>query len=422
MNLKSTSSFAWSVVGVSFITLALTYAVWYSFSIFFVSLLKEFHWTRSVASGAFSIFVIFHGISGPLAGSMVNHHGPRIVLLLGSLFLGGGLVLCSFTQTWWQFYIFFGVIAAAGVGATGWVPNTTIIQDVFRVKRGLAMGIISSGVGVGILVCVPLFQFLIIRLGWQKTYQIMAFSIPLIISAMAALFLKKPPRLSFLQDTEAPPLSREIKNSSTMAKSWELSWTFRQAMTTKQFWLLGLSFFLGAFAVHSILTHHVAFLIDQGMEKLTASSIVGILGIVSVGGKILWGVLSDRIGREITYTAGIICLALGISLLIIYDISPRFFLPYSYAFFFGMGYAATATLSPLITADFFAGQSYGSIFGTLFILNGIGGALGTWFAGFLYDRIGSYIPSFITMIVFSLLACLIIWLAAPRKIRIQQDR
>lgn len=422
MDLKSTSNFAWSVVGVSFITLALTYAVWYSFSIFFVSLLKEFHWTRSVASGAFSIFVIFHGISGPLSGSMVNRHGPRIVLLLGSLFLGGGLILCSFTQTWWQFYIFFGVIAAAGVGATGWVPNTTMIQDVFRVKRGLAMGIISSGVGVGILVCVPLFQFLIIRLGWQKTYQIIAFSIPLIISAMAALFLKKPPRLSFLQDTKAPRLSREIKNSLPVAKSGGMSWTIRQAMTTKQFWLLGLSFFLGAFAVHSILTHHVAFLIDQGLEKLTASSIVGILGIVSVGGKILWGVLSDRIGREITYTAGIICLALGISLLIIYEMSPRFFLPYSYAFFFGMGYAATATLSPLIAADFFAGHAYGSIFGTLFILNGIGGALGVWFAGFSYDRIGSYIPSFITMIAFSLFACLSIWLAAPRKIRIQQDR
>lgn len=98
MDLKPTSTFAWSIVGVSFVTLALTYAVWYSFSIFFVSLLKEFYWTRSVASGAFSIFVIFHGISGPLAGSMVNRHGPRIVLLLGSLFLGGGLILCSFTQ------------------------------------------------------------------------------------------------------------------------------------------------------------------------------------------------------------------------------------------------------------------------------------------------------------------------------------
>jgi cyanate permease len=85
-----------------------------------------------------------------------------------------------------------------------------------------------------------------------------------------------------------------------------------------------------------------------------------------------------------------------------------------------MGYAVTATLSPLITADFFAGGAYGSIFGTLFILNGMGGALGAWFAGFLHDRTGSYIPSFITMIIFSFLACLGIWWAAPRKVRIQE--
>ena len=420
MNLKLHSNFAWSIVGVSFTTLALTYSVWYSFSIFFVSLLKEFHWTRAIASGAFSIFVIFHGISGPLAGGLVNRHGPKIVLLLGSLFLGGGLLLCSFIQTWWQFYIFFGVIAATGVGATGWVPNTTIIQEVFKVKRGLAMGIISSGIGVGILVCVPIFQLLIIRSGWRTTYQIMALFIPLIIVTVATLFLKKPLQASPPQDAEAQVFSNEIKSSLAAAEPWKKSWTFQQAINTKEFWLLGFSFFLGAFAVHSILTHHVAFFTDQGMEKMIASSIVGILGIVSVGGKIFWGVLSDRIGRESTYTAGIICLAIGISLLIIYDISPRFFLPYSYAFFFGMGYAATATLSPLITADFFSGKSYGIIFGTLFILNAIGTALGAWFAGFLYDGIGSYIPSFITMIIFSLLACVSIWLAAPRKVRIQQ--
>ncbi len=418
MGLKPTPNFAWYIVGVSFVTLGITYSVWYSFSVFFVSLLKEFHWARSVLSGAFSIFVIFHGISGPLAGSMVNRYGSRIVLLLGSLFLAGGLFLCSLTQTWWQFYIYFGVITATGVGATGWVPNTTMIQDVFKVKRGLAMGIISSGIGVGILVCVPIFQFLIIHLGWRMTYQVMALSIPLIIFIMATLFLKKPPRQGFLQDTKTLGPPGKIKSHPSLIESREISWTLRQAMITSHFWLLGLSFFLGAFTVHSILTHHVAFLTDQGMEKMAASSIVGIVGIVSVGGKIFWGVLSDKMGREATYTAGIICLTLGISLLIIFDMSPHFALPYSYAFFFGMGYAVTATLSPLITADFFAGGAYGSIFGTLFILNGIGGALGAWFAGFVHDKTGSYIPSFVTMIIFSFLACLTIWWAGPRKLRI----
>lgn len=237
---------------------------------------------------------------------------------------------------------------------------------------------------------------------------------------MATLFLKKPLRPRLLQHLEAPPSSREIRSSLTMDKSREISWTPRQAMLTKQFWFLGLSFFLGAFTVHSILTHHGAFLIDQGIEKMIASSIVGILGVISVGGKIFWAVLSDRLGRETTYSAGIICLMFGIGFLIIFDISPHFSLPYFYALFFGMGYSVTAALSPIITADFFAGQAYGSIFGTLFILNGMGGALGAWFTGSLHDRTGSYVPSFITMIIFSFLACLTIWWAGPRKLRTQQ--
>lgn len=107
MNQKTTLDFSWSIVGVSFIILALAYGVWYSFPVFFTALLKEFHWTRSTASGAFSVFVIFHSLTGPFVGSMVNRLGPRIVILLGSFCLGGGLTLSSFTQTWWQFYIFF---------------------------------------------------------------------------------------------------------------------------------------------------------------------------------------------------------------------------------------------------------------------------------------------------------------------------
>ena len=80
------------------------------------------------------------------------------------------------------------------------------------------------------------------------------------------------------------------------------------------------------------------------------------LGVVGVGGKILWGFLSDRIGRKATYTIGNVCLILGITFLIIFDISPSSSLPYFYALFFGMGYAVVATLPPLVTADFFSGQ------------------------------------------------------------------
>ncbi|MCK5554562.1 MAG: MFS transporter, partial [Deltaproteobacteria bacterium] len=216
---------------------------------------------------------------------------------------------------------------------------------------------------------------------------------------------------------------REIISSATrdplvVNEEWvSQSWTIRRAITTKQFWLLSISFALGAFTMQAILAHQVAFLVDHRVETLFASYIVGIVGIASVGGKILWGTLSDKIGREVTFTVGIICSICGIIFLIIFSVLPSPILPYFYGVFFGMGYAAAAALPPIIAADFFEGEAYRGIFGTLILLNGVGGASGAWFAGFLHDQVGTYIPVFIILIASVLFSCLNIWRAAPRKIR-----
>ncbi len=421
MKEKGSFNFGWIIVGISFITLALAYGVWYSFSVFFVALLGEFGWSRSLAAGAFSLFVIVHSVIGPFVGGTVDRFGPRRVILLGSLILGMGLALSSLTNTWWHYYIFFGVITAVGVGLIGWVPNTTIIQRWFKVNRGLAIGIISSGIGIGILVCVPSVQYLISRVGWRMAYRIMACFIPLIVAPMAITLLKKPPQMASPRDTRFS--EREIISSATrdplvVDEEWvSQSWTIRRAITTKQFWLLSISFSLGAFTMQAILAHQVAFLVDHRVETLFASYIVGIVGIASVGGKILWGTLSDKIGREVTFTVGITCSICGIIFLIVFSVLPSPILPYFYGVFFGMGYAAAAALPPIIAADFFEGEAYGGIFGTLILLNGVGGASGAWFAGFFHDQVGTYIPVFIILIACVLFSCLNIWRAAPRKIR-----
>jgi MFS family permease len=415
---KSPWQFGWIIVGVSFVTLGLVYGVWYAFSVFFVALLKEFGWSRSVGAGAFSICIIMSHVISPFVGGMVYSIGPKKVIVLGSLILGVGLALCSFTQTWWQFYIFFGVITAIGIGTAGWVPNIMIIQDWFKEKKGLATGIISSGIGIGILVCVPFVQYLIIRLGWRMAYQVLALFIPLIIISMAVAFLKKPP-----QAPESPPMEvgippAFIKDPLIVNEEWvSRSWSVRQALRTKQFWFLGISFFLGNLITQSVFTHQVAFLVDHGMKALFASYVVGLIGIMSVGGKILWAGLSDKIGREITYTMGITCSMLSMILLILFSVFPLPTMTYFFALFFALGYAVTATHPPLITADIFGGQAFGTIFGSLMILNGIGGAFGAWFAGFIYDMAGSYLPVFVILIIFALFSSLSIWSAAPRKIR-----
>jgi OFA family oxalate/formate antiporter-like MFS transporter len=417
MKERNAIHFGWFIVGSSFFTLALVYGIWYSFSVFFVALLKEFGWSRSIGAGAFSLFIIFSAIIGPFVGNMVSSAKPRRVILGGALILGIGLALCSLTQTWWQFYIFFGLITAVGLGATGWVPHTTIIQQWFKEKRGLATGIISAGIGIGILACVPSVQYLIILLGWRMAYRTMAIFIPLVVISMALLFLKTPPQTGF-HSIEVEISLKTTKDPLVVNEKWVSQlWTVQKAIRTRPFWLLAISFFLGSFIIQSVFAHQVAFFVDRGLEALLASYIVGIVGIVSLGGKILWATLSDKIGREITYTMGIICSILGMIWLILFNLLPSSSLPYFYAIFFGMGYAVQAALPPLITADFFEGQGYGGIFGILMIFVGIGGAFGVWFAGFLYDQIGSYVPVFILTILCAFFSCLNIWWAAPGKIR-----
>jgi MFS family permease len=416
MKENSSSNFGWVIVGISFVILALTYGVWYSFSVFFVALLREFGWSRSTGAGAFSLFIVIQSVVGPFAGAMVDRLGPRAVILSGSLLLGAGLALSSMIQTWWQFYLFFGVITAVGLGTTGWIANSTIVQQWFQEKRGLAVGIISAGIGVGILICTPVAQYLINRVGWRTTYLIMACVVPLVNSSMAMPFLKRPPHVSPLQPAEKTPSHTAITSSWILDKEWaSRSWTVKDAMATKQFWLLTFSFFVTGISTQSILTHHVVFFVDKGLEPLRASYIVGMLGIVSMGGKILWGMMSDRKGREVTCFVGVVCAVCGLVSLITYNSSTLPVLPYSYAFFFGMGYAAAAVLPPIITADFFAGRSYGGIFGAIMVLNGLGGALGAWLAGFIHDHLHSYLLVFIIMIACFLAAGYAIWVVAPRK-------
>lgn len=416
MNSKKPFGFAWVIVGVSFMTLGLTYGVMYCFSVFFVALLKEFHWSRSVGAGAYSFCLILHHLIGPVVGRMVDRFGPRWVILLGCLALCMGLTLCSLIQTWWQFYLFFGVLTAVGIAGTGWVTNTTLIHYWFREKRGLPMGIISAGIGFGILLCVPMAQSFIDRVGWRVTYRIMASIVPGVIALMAILFLRKTPQFSSSRSAKQEIQSSRPKNH--IALSQELTsplWTIRQVMSIRQFWILFFAFLLGNLCIHTMLTHQVAFFVDRGTDALHASYILGWVGFATMGAKILLGVLSDRIGRKGAYMVGVSLGVCGVLSLIVFNYSPWSILPYCYAFFFAMGYAATTVLPPVITGDLSEGKAFARVFGTLTIANGLGAAFGTWVAGFIHDQVNSYLPAFILVIACFFLSAFLICKVTPQK-------
>ena len=120
-----------TAVAVTFVTLGLTYGIWYSYSVFLVALLRDFGWSRSVVAGAFSLFVMVHGLSGPVLGWLVERFGPRRVIVTGA-----ALALAAETRAAWQLYLAFGVIAAAGVSSTGWVPSVILVRGWFPSRIG----------------------------------------------------------------------------------------------------------------------------------------------------------------------------------------------------------------------------------------------------------------------------------------------
>src|SRR5512138_1470366 len=147
---RSPSARGWIVVAGTFVNLAMVYGIWYSYSVFLVAMLREFGWSRSTVAGAFSVFVMVHGLFSPFNGWLVGRIGPRRVILAGGLLSGLGVILAAETTNWWHLYLAFGGVAAIGVACAGWVPSIVLVRKWFPNRVGTALGVSSAGIGIGI--------------------------------------------------------------------------------------------------------------------------------------------------------------------------------------------------------------------------------------------------------------------------------
>jgi MFS family permease len=184
---------------------------------------------------------------------------------------------------------------------------------------------------------------------------------------------------------------------------------------TWRFWGTGAVFFAGSAATQMLLVHQVAYLVDHGVPALVGATVVGVVGVCSVAGKAGWGTLSDRIGREPTYSLAFLCVAASVGVLALAGGYPHTLLPYGYAVLIGIGYAVTAPLTPAIASDLFGGPRFARIFGMLHFANSLGGALGAWVAGVIFDATTSYALALPIAAAMALLAPILLWVVAPRR-------
>lgn len=395
-----------TVVATLFCTLGLLYGVWYSYSVFLVALVRHFGWSRSITAGAMSVFILVHGAFGPVAGRLVERFGPRRLMLAGGLVTAAGLVLSSCVAAWWQLYLSYGVVTAVGLGACGWVPSAILAEKWFPGRVGTALGIVTAGIGVGILGVVPLTNFLVETLDWRRAFQVLAALVAAVIVPAALCVLREPPRAQPVAGARADDAGAVLP---------ERYWTVRSALRSRAFRFAVLAFFTGGSLSQMLLLHQFAFMVDQGVAKTLGSLVVGVIGIASIPAKILWGSLSDRIGRELSYSFGLACVLAAVLCLALVGTLPGLALPIAFALLLGTGYAANAPIIPAVARDLFAGPKFPSIFGTLAMFAALGGATGSWLGGALYDLTGGYRAMLLVAGGLAIYAPSMLWIAAPRR-------
>ncbi len=417
--------YGWVVVAVSFVTLGIAFGVWYSFSVFYVAILKDFGWNRASTAGIFSLFTITHYFCALAAGSFIDRFGPRLTIPIGALWLAGVLTLLATVKTILGFYLVYGVLAALGVSLIGFVAHASFLPRWFLRRRGLALGIAMSGIGIGMLILPPTIQHLINIHDWRYAYRALAIIVLLIIPINLFFQRRDPSQLGLKPDgaperdsVKVPTPEQPQKSILILDPDWDaIAWTSRKAIATRRFWLLAGGFFFGPFAIQGILLHAVAGMVAGGLTATRAAAVFGILGVFGSLGKITLGFSGDRWNRETAHTIGMTAATLGVIALAATPLNPDL-LPWLFAASFGFGYGAVAPIFPSIAADIFQGSHFGRIFGLLSLSLGFGGATGAWFSGFIFDLTGSYHTAFAFDIAALWLSCAFFWLAAPRKIRL----
>ena len=413
--------YGWIIVAVALISMGFWFGIRSSFSVFYVALLEEFPWNRGSSAAVLSMALLTYTILAPVVGGLIDRFGPRRVVLPGILMLALGLVLCSTVDTLTQFFLLYGVVMGSGITCIGIVTYSAILAHWFEKKRGLASGIAVSGMGLGTFFLVPVSQSFISMWGWRMAFILTGALVLAVLLPANALFLRhKPEDVGQCADGLRDDGTFENTCSSSVGQKLPGNdLTTKKILLSGRFWaLMGFAFF-SIIGLWIVLVHNVKFLVDQGMDKMTAAFIFALVGVVSSVFRIFWGWLSDRIGRETTYTLGILCGCLGVVSLIFLETFELKWFAFLFLIFFGMGWGVTAPMFMAVAADLFRGKVFGLIFGFVEAGIGIAGAFGTWVAGYIFDKTHSYQSAFILSVLVLALSCIFIWLAAPRKYRLR---
>ncbi|MFE0015138.1 MFS transporter [Mesorhizobium sp. NPDC059054] len=396
--LETQNPYRWIIVALGALMTCVTIGAMFSLAVFMPHISAATGWTRAGISSAMTLNFLMMGASSFGWGMLTDRIGTRPVVLVGSIALGVVLVLASHATSLIAFQLAYGV----GVGLAGgafFAPMMAAVTGWFDKHRGLAVSLVSAGVGVAPATVSPFAAWLLASYDWRTAMM----TIGLLASAILL------PAAFFVRNAQQAPANRPASIGETVtvgATNNPLSKAFR----SPQFALLAGTYFLCCAAHSGPIFHIMSYAITCGISAMTAVSIYSVEGIAGLGGRLLFGVAADRLGPKRVLVTGLLVQALVIAAYLSANQLSTF---YVLAVVFGAAYGGVMPLYALLAREYFGQQVMGSVLGALTMASSFGMALGPVAGGWIFDRFDVYDWLFIGSSVIGIAAFLIA-LAFPR--------
>ncbi len=366
--------YGWVIVGAGIVITCIGFGAMLSLSIFLQPMSEAMGWSRTGISTAALINWLCMGVGTFVWGTLSDRIGTRAVVLCGGVLLGLGLVTASQAATLGQFQVLFGVLVGVAAGSF-YVPVTATTTRWFTRHRSLAVALVSAGISLGSATMGPVVRWIITSYDW-RTAMFVAGEVAWVVIIPAALLVREPPA--------ATPAAGMAATAGAEGREF----TAAQALRTPQFAAIALTYFACCAAHSGPIFHMVTRALDHGITAMAAATVLSVAGLASLGGKIICGLVADRVGAKRTLVMGLAIQAVAVSLYLFTRELASF---YALALMFGFAYGGVMPLYAILVREYFGARIMGTAFGAVAFVSTLGMAMGPWAGGWLYDRFGGYV-------------------------------
>lgn len=417
LRLPSRIFYGWLVVAalatIMFLSAGLGF---YSLGVFITPFEEEFGWSRGQVSIGIALATTTSGLLGPVVGVAVSRVGARTVLATGAVGMGICFGLLGLTWSLPYLYAMF-ILMAAWRGGLMLVPVAQVVANWFQRRRGLAIGVATTGIGFGGLVMAPLSKVLISSIGWRPTFVILGLVIIAVGLPLTLLVIRERPSDRGLHpdgltpmDPPVPPQPASTARPDPATEIWSAS----EAIRTQPFILATVATSLGFASMGAVLLHTSPFMEDRGMAPELAGLVLGFVAGMGILGKVGSGHAADRVAPPLVLAAVFLMETVGLLILIATD---SIFGVAAFVLIFGYSMGAVVALQPLVVVHYFGITSVATILGAMTAFSSLFTAFGPVFAGVMHDWLGNYTLAYLIFAGVNCFAALLVLLMRPPRVR-----